>query len=361
MDTRERFLQTLRFGMPDRIPYYELGLWHSTVERWYGEGLPEEVPQDRVFDFLGFDRLWEDVGVNFGMLPPFKERVIREGGGRKVILDSDGIEKEILTQGSETSMPHFIRFPVKTREDFEAIKQRYDPDTKWRCPRWWSDRVRCWKERDYPLKIGGFGFFWTLRKWMGFERTLTLFYDDPALIHEMLDFLADFYVRSMEKALQETDIDWAYISEDMAFKTASMISPAMFREFLMPAYRKVTDTLHKYGVEIIFVDSDGNVNELIPLWLEAGVNGILPLEVQAGMDPVALRRRYGRDLLIMGGIDKKALARGRSAIEEEVVSKIPYLIEKGGYIPMVDHTVPPDVPFENYLYYRELIRKIAEG
>ena len=353
----------MRFGTPDRIPRFELGPWPSTVERWYEEGLPREIPPDRrVLDFLGFEDLWEDVGVDFGMLPPFKERVIEENGNRRIILASDGIEKEILTERSETSMPHFVKFPVETRKDFEHIKNRYNnPNSPWRYPRWWEDKVRCWKERGYPLKIGGFGFFWTLRRWMGFERTLTLFYDDPGLVHEMLDFLADFYLGTMEKALQEVDIDWAYLPEDMAFKTASMISPAMFREFLTPGYRKVTDMLHKYGVEIIFVDSDGNVNELIPLWLEVGINGVLPLEVAAGMDPVALRKRYGQDLLMMGGIDKRILAKDKKAIEKEVMSKIPFLIEQGGYVPTVDHTVPPDVPFENFIYYRELIRKVAEG
>ena len=109
------------------------------------------------------------------------------------------------------------------------------------------------------------------------------------------------------------------------------------------------------------MDSDGNVNELIPLWLEIGVNGVLPLEVAAGIDPVALRKKYGQDLLMMGSIDKRVLAKDKKAIEKEVFSKVPFLIEQGGYVPMVDHTVPPDVPFENFLYYRELIKKIVEG
>ncbi|MCD6505245.1 hypothetical protein J7M22_01340 [Candidatus Poribacteria bacterium] len=94
-----------------------------------------------------------------------------------------------------------------------------------------------------------------------------------------------------------------------------------------------------------------NVEELIPLWLECGVNGVYPMEVAAGMDVVKLRRKYGRDLLMMGGIDKRALAKGRDAIDEEL-RRIGSILDKGGYI-------PPDVPYENFRYYWERKKKLA--
>ena len=101
-----------------------------------------------------------------------------------------------------------------------------------------------------------------------------------------------------------------------------------------------------------WLDSDGNVEELIPLWLESGINGVYPMEVAAGMDVVKLRREYGKDLLMTGGIDKRVLARDRKAIDEELEAKIP-LAEQGGYIPHIDHAIPHDVPYENFAYYWE--------
>jgi uroporphyrinogen decarboxylase len=107
------------------------------------------------------------------------------------------------------------------------------------------------------------------------------------------------------------------------------------------------------------VDSDGNVNELIPLWLESGINYVWPLEVAAHNDAVALRKKYGKDLILSGTIDKRALIKGKEAIREEVMSKVPFLLEQGGYFPTIDHWVPPDVTFANYCYYINLMREVA--
>ena len=145
----------------------------------------------------------------------------------------------------------------------------------------------------------------------------------------------------------------------MCYKAGSLISPAMLRKFMVPRYREITDLLHGHGVDIIFVDSDGNLDQLIPLWLECGINYIWPLEVAAGNDAVAIRKEYGRDLILGGAIDKRALSRDKEALRAEVMSKVPFLLEEGGYFPTVDHAVPPDVTFENYRYYVDTMREVG--
>ena len=128
------------------------------------------------------------------------------------------------------------------------------------------------------------------------------------------------------------------------------ISPAMFRDFMLPRYRRITDLVRARGCDTIFVDSDGDVSQLIPLWLEAGINGVYPMEVAAGMDVGRLRQEYGRDLLMTGGIDKRALAQGPQAIDAELKRRMP-VAEQGGYVPHLDHAVPHDVPYEAFCYY----------
>jgi uroporphyrinogen decarboxylase len=123
---------------------------------------------------------------------------------------------------------------------------------------------------------------------------------------------------------------------------------------------RVTDALRAHGVDTIIVDSDGNNDSLIPLWLEAGVTGLRPFEIAADCDPVATRRQYGRDLVIQGGIDKRALGVGRETIDREVLSKVPWLCLQGGYFPQVDHLVPPDVSLDDYRYYSELLRAVVD-
>jgi uroporphyrinogen decarboxylase len=156
----------------------------------------------------------------------------------------------------------------------------------------------------------------------------------------------------LPRVLQEAPITSIYFWEDMCYKGGPLISPKMFREFMLPRYRRITDFARGYGVDVVFVDSDGDVSQLIPLWIEAGINGIYPMEVAAGMDVVQLRREYGKDLLMTGGIDKRVLAAGPAAIEEELELKIP-LVEQGGYIPHIDHAIPHDVPYEHFAYYWE--------
>ena len=79
----------------------------------------------------------------------------------------------------------------------------------------------------------------------------------------------------------------------------------------------------------------------------------------AGNDAVAMRKKYGKDVIIGGTIDKRALIKGKEAIREEVMSKVPFLLQQGGYLPSVDHLVSPDVTFENYCYYINLMREVA--
>jgi len=378
MNARGRFIKTMHFKPVDRIPLWTLGYWHETIKRWHKEGLPKDLCVEeytgfgrasdptgieRIREFFGFDR-WENVGIYQGMLPQFDEQIIEEDEKYRIVIDKDGIKKKEFKEAAETSMPQWLEFPVKTRRDFKELAKRYNPGSLGRYPVWWKDHVKCWEKRDHPLYIGYYptigGLFSAIRDWMGFENALITFHEDPVFIHEMMDFIANFIIEVNKKAVEEVNIDFALFYEDMAYKAGPMISPRMFQEFVLPYYKKITDFLRKHGIDVIFVDSDGNINELIPLFLEAGVNGVLPIEVAAEMDPIALRKEYGKDLLMIGGIDKRVLSKDKKAIEKEVMVKVPYLIKEGGYVPDIDHIVPPDIPFKNYMYYIELVKSISE-
>ncbi|MFW6163468.1 MAG: uroporphyrinogen decarboxylase family protein, partial [Planctomycetota bacterium] len=156
----------------------------------------------------------------------------------------------------------------------------------------------------------------------------------------------------------DVQFDFAVMWEDMAYKTASLISPGHVRRMMLPNYRKVTDLLHRAGIDIVMLDSDGNVEELIPLWLEAGINYIYPMEVAAGMDVVRLREKFGRDLIMGGGMDKRILASTPEAIDGMIDAKRDLILE-GGYVPGCDHALPPDIPWANFLHYRERLAAMA--
>ncbi|SHF23511.1 Uroporphyrinogen-III decarboxylase [Caldanaerobius fijiensis DSM 17918] len=359
MNQRERFLNTMRFKSVDRVPFYIGGPWATTLKRWHSEGLPENVDLNRLFDADGVVEL----GIYFGMCPAFERTVLEEDDAFVVYINHEGIKMREKKTDPETSMPDFLEFPVKNREDYHKLKWRFRLNAQQRITEEWKKRARFYNENsNLPIRMFADregGFFGPLRNLMGLENLVLTFYDDPVLIEEMMDDKAELIIAIVDEILKYTKIDFFAFWEDMAYNHGSLISPQMVRKFMLPRYRKVTDFLRSKGIDLIFVDSDGDISELIPIWLEAGINGVWPLEVQSGMDVVKLRQEYP-ELRMIGGIDKKVLAKDERAIREEILRKVPPLIEKGGYIPDVDHSIPPDVPLKNYLYYLKCLRSVIE-
>ena len=356
MTERERFHATMSFGNPDRPPYRELHAWPETYDRWRGEGYPKHADY-RVY--FGFDR-YEDVGVESDIHPVFTEEIIEEADDYVIKRDWRGVQLKLSRHSR--SIPYFYAFPVSDRETYRQFKTKLDPLTATRFPMAWDLRVDELAKRDYPVYLGigrTVGFFGPIREWVGPEALLMGLYDDPAWVHEMMDYYADFIINLTTPILKAVTPDCIHFFEDMCYRGGSLISPVHFREFMMEPYRRVLDHFRAHGVPFFVVDTDGAVNELIPLFIELGMTGMYPFEVQAGMDVRSVRKEYGRDFVLWGGLDKRVLEGTRKDIEAEVMGKVPQLLESGGYIPMLDHEPHPGIPFDNFCYYREFLRKVG--
>jgi uroporphyrinogen decarboxylase len=269
--------------------------------------------------------------------------------------------KEGEAHGTRMSMDQGLSWPVKTRDDWQQVKQRFNAKSPARYPQYWNEVARCLDGRDYPLALthnGCFGLYSRMRSLMGTEAACLAFYDDPVLVEDMLDYLTDYLIELIHPALDRLEIDYFNYFEDFAGKGGPLVGPRLFRKFLMPRYRRINDCLCSHGVRHIWLDSDGNTEVLIPLFIELGITFHWPMERAAGMDPLKIRAKYGHDLGIGGGIDKRELTTDRAAIDAELYSQVPQLLEDGGYIPTLDHAVPPDIPYENWLYYLELKCKL---
>jgi uroporphyrinogen decarboxylase len=353
MSFREAFRAIMNFERADFLPQFEWGYWPATIERWRREGLPEGVqPWER------FGLTWyEHAPVNMGLLPHFEAELLRDEGDTYVQRQWDGVI--VRRRKDDLSMPQWLDFPVKTRKDWDAIVERLDPLAPGRYPADWPQRVAAWQTRDHLLTPGccQVSFFGWLRALMGVENLLLAYHDDPDLIHAMNRHHLDFLRTVMEGELQEVQFDFAFIWEDMAYKGGPLISPAMVREFMLPYYRELFDFLRSHGITLILLDSDGDITQLIPLFTEVGVDGLLPFEVAAGHDVRLVREHHPR-LRILGGIDKRALALGKDAIDAELDAKLPFMFERGGYLPSVDHHIPPDVSLEAFGHYVERCRQL---
>ncbi len=359
MTDRERFLATMNDQPRDRAPFWYWGAWPQTLERWEREGWDRER-----FDLnMGADRRLA-YGHWWNPNPPFEHRVLEEDEETVLFVNHEGILMRQRKDQPMSSMPQFVRFPVETREDFRRFwAERMQPNLEARIGEGWQERLRAEREQPVPFIVISDrwgGFFGPLRNLVGVERLCTLFYDDPAFVEEMMEANADLTIAIMDQVLDVVDIDAFAFWEDMAYKTGPLLSPEMARRYMLPRYRRVVEFLRGRGVQIIGLDSDGQVDPLIPVWLDAGLNMLYPFEAQAGMDVLAVRRKYGEDLLIWGGVDKRALAQGRAAIDAELERLRP-LIEEGGYIPHTDHSLPPDVSFADFCYYMEQMRKVVSG
>lgn len=370
MNARERFLAAMHYQPVDRLPLWEWHFLPDTITRWHDEGLPAHIRldlphahPDSLASYLGLDRgqpycqgCVELVPANTGMLPHFDVQVLQEDGERQTLVDADGVRKLILKHITP-AMPQFLDFPVHNRADFAAMVKRYDPASPGRYPADWPAYTAQVAGRDYPLGLTFDGYVGRLRSWTGLEGLCYLLADDPRLVAEVCEFHTEFILAAIRRALADVTIDYVNIWEDMAYKTGSLISPRVVRALMLPGYRRICAELRAHGIDVIFVDCDGNIDELVPIWLEAGINGMWPLEAASGMDPVALRKQYGHVLLLVGGIDKRELARGPREVQAEV-ARIAPAVAGGGYIPTVDHSVPPDVPWHNYTYFRRLLAEL---
>lgn len=382
MTAREKFLATMRFNTSTTPPSYEMGYWVGTIRRWYREGLPKiwGVPDelclgdfisgpltvgkhrcDDISSVVNLDKATERVPVQKWIFPEFQTEILEEMEDSLIVIDEMGIKKKIGKENG--SIPLYYSWPVKSQEDWENLKaERLDPKTPGRYPDNFDEIIEQFKKRDYPLSIGSrpVGFFGSLRYLLGEVRLLTGYYDDPDLIKDMISYLVDFWIELFSPILSKIKVEWFNMWEDMCYKTGPLISPGLFREFMLPAYKKFTGFLRDNGVANIIVDTDGNCWELISLFLEGGVTGLFPMEVAAGMDIVEVRKSFPK-LQIIGGLDKRALARSKGDIDKELERKIPFMLKKGGYIPTGDHLIPPDVSLENFLYYRHRIEEIIES
>ena len=381
---RERYLGICRFERPGDL-FYSDGFWSRTLANWIREGAPAQL-FDSEFraEYFGYGRIRGLSEIRSGIdysrgqtltlaggiraadwgtvpiMPSYEPRIIAEDERTVTIINGSGQTAKMF-RGRTGKMPMFVEYPVKDRATWNEYKKRLDPTTPERYPEDWNAFVQSVRKQseELPIVLAVGSFFGLLREWMGTEALLYLFYDDPALVEDMMDTMLHLESEIFRKVIKDVRVDQANYWEDMCYKNGPMISPAMFKKYMVPRYQKLNELLRSHGVDIIYVDSDGNLDELLPLWVEAGINLIFPLEVAAGMDALAVRKKYGTSLAIQGAIDKRALIKGPDAIRGEVMSKVPFLLEQGGYFPSVDHNVPPDVTFENYCYCINTIREVA--
>jgi uroporphyrinogen decarboxylase len=355
---RELFDEILHYGEYDRMPVIHWTGWQETLDRWHKEGMPEGVDEHEYFNAVPF---WTNLNmngaavINVDLYPEFAEEVLEETVDYRVFRRTDGVLSKDWKHKS--SIPQYLGYTLNTAADWDEYKKRLQPDPGRIAPDI-DTKIEEIKKNGLPIAFPGASMMGWIRNWMGVENMSYLIYDDPDVFEDMVMTLADLVCWAMDQVLPKIDVQLVHGWEDICGRQGPLIGPEIFDKYVAAGYRTIRAKMEEYGLDLYSIDSDGDVRDLVGHWLDAGVNVQFPIEIGPfGGDAMELRKKYGRELRIIGNFDKRVLAQGRDAIQKEIDRLMP-LMREGGFIIMPDHIIPPDVPLDDYRWYLEKVREL---
>lgn len=352
MQDRDLFQNIMHYGAFDRMLVWHWTGWPETIERWVGEGMPRDVDQSAYFKV---SPLPPGVPMNCHLFPLFEEQTIEETDEYRILRQADGVVAQHFKNRS--ALPHYVDFTLKDRQGWLEYEKRLQPDPA-RIPADIAGAVAPLAESGAPVSVFIGSLAGWIRDWMGVENFCMTCCVDPDLIADIVRTMANLTCWCLDQVLPHVKVDMGWGWEDICFRTGPLVNPDLFREIMAPGYVQITEKLRSYGCDLCVVDCDGYIDDLVPAWLDSGVNVMFPLEIGAWKaDPMAYRKKYGKDLRIIGGFDKLVLERGRDEIDAELERRRP-LMADGGFIAMPDHLITPDTPLDNYKYYLERLSSL---
>jgi len=370
MNNRERTRAILHYENYDRMPVVHFGYWEELLEKWCAEGHITEDEKKGYRDGnaideqmnrrLGFDFCYNpQFGADSFLRPGFEFKVLqRFPDGSYTYQSREGlIEKG---KDDNISIPATIGTLLEDREAWEEL---YLPKLQWSPERVNVEHFRKaaqeMEKMNVPVGLHVGSYYGKVRDLLGVENLAYLYADDEELYAEVIDTIANISYQNC-KTILETGFkpDYAHFWEDICFKNGPLVSPAVFKQYVAPHYKRITELLNAYGCDIVSLDCDGLIDKLVPIWLENGVNTMFPIEVGTWNASIApWREQYGKKLRGVGGMDKRVFAMDYAAIDREL-ERLKPLIELGGYIPCPDHRLPPESKWENVQYYCDKFRKM---
>ena len=352
MTDRERFNNQMHYQPVDRCFNMEFGYWQENYDTWdlfVDNGITNEGQAN---EFFSFDKMGGCGGV-FWMNPAFESKVVEETETTRILMNGDGLLAEVPKDGHDT-IPHYIKASIVTPDDWKKCKEerfrRDDPARKMDVE---LLKQHVPTDRDYPAGVFCGSMIGWIRNMLTFEGLAYACHDYPDMVEDMVETCCLLVEDGLDDILPAVELDYASGWEDICFKNGPIISLDFFEKVIVPRYKRIGDRLHAHGIDLWYTDCDGDVRPLLPGFLEAGINCLFPYEVNSCVHPVELLNEYGKDLRIMGGVDKMELAKGPEAIKAYLESIDP-AVQRGGYIPFCDHRCPPNVKPQDYLYYLDL-------
>ncbi|NJL31460.1 MAG: hypothetical protein HC898_07410 [Phycisphaerales bacterium] len=353
---RQRYLDYVSGKDTSRPMFVELfGLLVGLDQEWLEQGAtPEELDlSDFELDYLQRIDCGGHTGL-FGGKPPI---VLEDNEHFRISTDALGRTMRLEKRTATIPLP--LNYPVQSMDDWVRLKPLY----VYRPQRINEEAVAqaaLQRSKQGALVQGSIpGGFDTLRELMGEELACMAYYDQPELVHDIMNTLCDTAMRTLEPIAQRVTIDRLSVHEDFAGRSGPLVGPDQIDTYIRPYYRMVYDMLKSYGTTLFGIDSDGNINPVIEALGRAGLNELFPMEPAAGMDIVKTRKQYGMQFVLRGGIDKFVIRNGnKEDIRRELEYKMQPMMRQSGTVFGLDHRIPNGTPLTNYRYYVDTAREI---
>lgn len=365
MTHRERFQKAFSFEPIDRMPLYFFGSWYETKVRWLREGFEGEADlnADKGPQLPGMDPDWEDglwsaQGlVRLGAIGDVEPVVLETHADHNIVRNALGKVEMVRTDGS--SISHTLEHPLEpTRESWDRFKRYLDPAMPMRYPADMRAIAEARNAKDIVTGFMGGSFYGWIRDYMGVVNLSYLMYDDPKLLEDMVATLTDHFMTLMAPVLKAAKFDFVYFFEDCCGSSGPLFSPKIYRAVFDRYYRKLIDFYKENGVPLALIDSDGVVDPLVPCWLESGFDIVFPVEVGTwNAGPAKFRQKFGEKLRMLGGVNKTLMYGPQEALRAHLTD-LKREADKGGYIPIPDHRIPPQVSHRQMLDYIRIFQEV---
>lgn len=319
MNSRERFLAILQGDPPDHPPLFPEGIREEVLLSWRTQGLREDAELEDLFTYDQFET-----------------------------LDPDTYPRPEI---GDWSAPQQV---------LSLLRHRLDPEDPRRLPEDWNKLVKGWRDRQHPLFLRIHqGLFLSLgiEDWRSFAPAILLLVDQPEFVRQILSIQAQFAARLAEKVLRQVHLDGVIFSEPIAGNHGALISGEMYRAFVLQSYVPIFDVLRDNQVPAIIWRSYANPVELLPEVVKYPFNVLWLCETPPGaLTPAKVRQLAGPNVTLIGGIDSDVLHEDTPAIQQAVAAVGPF-VEAGHFIPLADGRVREDVPYSNYVFYRQELQR----
>lgn len=344
MNSRDRVLTTLDHEEPDFVPLTDHIYMPKSLEDVLGRpGVRVDTPRE----YVEVHRI-----LNLDLIAAFPGAFPMGQVEKGAYVDSWGVKWRVVD-----GMPWYLEGTLKTDVDLENFVMPNPYDSKI-----YEPIKEIVKLVGGELAIGGIVEGPFTRSWMpmGIQTFIKMLYTNQSVIRRFIEKVTDFFIEVGKNQI-DLGIDVIWIPDDMGYVHGLMMSPKLFRDFIIPSLKKMVNAFKCRGIKVL-MHNDGQIMSIMDDLVDAGIDAIHPLERAAGMSLEKMKQQYGEKITLIGNVNSKTILQHGPLhkIKEQVLECLKIAAPGGGYILASDHSVHEGIPSDNIKYMFKIARKYGK-